>query len=87
VLFGSYAYGQPDADSDVDLLVMMDTPLRNVQQAAEIRKAVQFPFAVDLLVRTPQQLAERLRMGDAFFQEIISRGLSLYEANHARVGE
>ena len=48
-LFGSFAYGTPTPDSDVDLLIAMDTSLRNVQQAVEIRKAVAFPFPVDLM--------------------------------------
>jgi len=34
-LFGSYAYGQPRPESDVDLLVVMETPLRNREQAAQ----------------------------------------------------
>ncbi len=59
-LFGSFAHGTPTSDSDVDLLVAMDTALRNVQQAVEIRQAVDFPFPVDLLVRTPKQIAPRL---------------------------
>ena len=66
VLFGSYAYGTPTPDSDVDLLVVMETPLRNVEQAVEIRKVVDFPFPVDLLVRTPQHIAERVALGDVF---------------------
>jgi uncharacterized protein len=71
-LFGSFAYGTPTPDSDVDLLIAMDTALRNVQQAVEIRKAVAFPFPVDLLVRTPQQIAERLALGDVFFHEVLT---------------
>ena len=70
-LFGSFAHGTPTSDSDVDLLVAMDTALRNVQQAVEIRKAVAFPFPVDLLVRTPKQIAERLVLGDGFFRHVL----------------
>ena len=76
VLFGSYAYGTPTPDSDVDLLVVMETPLRNVEQAVEIRKAVDFPFPVDLLVRTPQHIAERVALGDVFLREISRKGWS-----------
>jgi predicted nucleotidyltransferase len=84
-LFGSFAHGTSMADSDVDLLVAMDTPLRNVHQAVEIRKAVDFPFPVDLLVRTPKQIAERLALGDGFFRNVLSQGVVLYEATDARV--
>ncbi|MFN3762772.1 MAG: nucleotidyltransferase family protein [Anaerolineae bacterium] len=86
ILFGSHAYGTPDPDSDVDLLIEMETSLRSVEQAVAIRQAVDFPFPTDLLVRTPQQIAERLQMGDPFFLEILSRGKVLYEAEHERMG-
>jgi uncharacterized protein len=79
ILFGSYAYGEPSPDSDVDLLIMMDTVLRPVEQAVAIRTAVEFPFPVDLLVRTPEQLSERLSLGDPFFHEIVEKGIVLHE--------
>jgi predicted nucleotidyltransferase len=79
-LFGSYANGTPTADSDVDLLVAMETPLRSVDQAVKIREAIHFDFPLDLLVRTPEQLQKRLKMGDPFIQEIVAKGKVLYEA-------
>jgi uncharacterized protein len=86
LLFGSYASGSPTPDSDVDLLVTMDTDLRPVEQAVAIREAIEFRFPLDLLVRTPEQLAERARLGDAFFQEILDRGVVLYEDADKGVG-
>lgn len=80
VLFGSYAYGIPTPDSDVDLLMVMETPLRHVEQAVEIRKAVDFPFPVDMLVRTPRHLAARLALGDVFLREVLTKGVVLYAA-------
>jgi predicted nucleotidyltransferase len=85
VLFGSYAYGTPTPDSDVDLLVVMETQLRHVEQAVEIRKAVDFPFPVDLLVRTPQHIAERVALGDVFLREVLTKGVVLYAANDSRM--
>jgi uncharacterized protein len=84
-LFGSFAYGTPTPNSDVDLLIEMDTALRSVQQAVEIRKAIDFPFPVDLLVRTPTQIAARLALGDVFFREVLTKGVVLYETTDARV--
>ena len=81
-LFGSYAYGKATADSDVDLLVEMETSLRGVEQAVEIRRAIDLPFPTDLLVRTPDQVAERLAMGDVFLREIVSKGRLVYEATN-----
>ena len=86
VLFGSYAYGTPTPDSDVDLLVVMETPLRHVEQAVEIRKVVDFPFPVDLLVRTPQHIAERVALGDIFLRDVLAKGVVLYTADNAGMG-
>jgi len=85
ILFGSYAYGQPGADSDVDILVVM--PARNQHaQAVKIRLAVPAPFPMDLLVRTPKKMQQRLEEGDSFLREVVSRGKILYEKAHRRVG-
>jgi predicted nucleotidyltransferase len=85
ILFGSYAYGRPHPDSDVDLLVVM--PARNPHdQAARIRLAVPAPFPMDLVVRTPQTLRWRLREGNSFLSEAVSRGKVLYEKVDGRVG-
>ncbi len=85
ILFGSYAYGTPHADSDVDILVVM--PCRNqIDQACRIDDAVDPPFPLDLIVRAPQNLAWRLREGDLFHTEIVTKGKVLYEKNDARMG-
>jgi predicted nucleotidyltransferase len=78
ILFGSYAYGKPKPESDVDLLVVMDTPLRNSAQAAQIARATDYHFGMDLLVRRPKQLAERVALGDSFLREIIEKGKVVY---------
>src|SRR5437764_14706134 len=73
ILFGSFAYGTPHAESDVDILVVM--PARNQHtQAARIRWAVPVPFPMDLIVRTPQSLRWRLEEGESFHTEIVTRG-------------
>src|ERR1700683_4493308 len=65
ILFGSFAYGTPHADSDVDLLVIM--PARSQgSQAYKIRLALTAPFPMDLIVRTPATLEWRLEEGDSF---------------------
>src|SRR5438128_3994695 len=85
ILFGSYAYGQPHADSDVDILVVM--PARNqIDQAIRIDQEIDPPFPLDLIVRTPKTLAWRLKDGDYFLQEIVARGKVLYEKIDPGVG-
>lgn len=83
ILFGSYAYGQPTEDSGVDILVVMPFDGSSRDQAVKIRTRIDTPVAMDLLVRTPEQISERLAMDDFFIREIIEQGKVLYEANHA----
>jgi uncharacterized protein len=85
ILFGSYAYGQPNEDSDVDLLVILPFEEMPVQTAVAIRQQIKPPFSLDLIARTPEQIQQRLKMGDFFIQDIISKGPILYEADYARV--
>src|SRR4029077_13321543 len=69
ILFGSHAYGQPHADSDVDILVLMPTR-SEIDQAVRIDREIDAPFPLDLIVRRPKTLAWRLREGDTFLEEI-----------------
>ena len=85
ILFGSYAYGRPTADSDVDLLVILPHEGHAAVQAAKIRKTVRAGFPMDLVVRSPQTIRQRLAMGDFFIKDVLKRGKSLYEASDARV--
>ena len=80
ILFGSYASGVPSPDSDVDLLVVLPHRDKGWRVATQIRRRVRPTFAMDLIVRTPEQLRERRALGDPFVQEILERGHVLYEA-------
>ena len=79
ILFGSYAYGKPTADSDVDLLVVLKFNGRPVDKAYEIRCTTESTFPLDLLVRSPSSLNRRIALGDAFLKELVERGKVLYE--------
>ena len=80
VLFGSYAHGKPRPESDVDLLVVMDTPLRETEQAVQICQKIEYLFGLDLIVITPQRLSQRQELGDSFLREIVQTGRVVYEA-------
>ena len=80
-LFGSYAWGQPTPDSDVDLLIVMPFDGKSVAKSVEMRLKVRPPFPVDLLVRTPDKVRERLSLGDPFIRSILEEGKVLYEAD------
>ena len=83
ILFGSYAHGKPTRDSDVDLLVIIPHKGLSADKATEIRLRVRAPFPMDLLVRSPQKIRQRLAWGDCFIQEVLEKGTVLYEARRS----
>ena len=85
ILFGSYAYGAPHADSDVDILVIM--PARNqIDQAVKIELVCDPPFPLDIIVRTPHNMKWQLAERQSFLTEITTKGKVLYEKKHSGVG-
>ncbi|MCC6359365.1 MAG: nucleotidyltransferase domain-containing protein [Phycisphaerales bacterium] len=81
VLFGSQAYGQPTADSDVDLLIVSEGAEETFKVAAELYYALSpRDFGIDLVVMTPATFHERRKKFDPFFQEITTKGHVLYGA-------
>lgn len=80
ILFGSYAHGNPTPDSDVDLLVIVDSEASPRERSwAVSRLLLPRPFPVDILVKTPQEIQKALDEGDFFIQEIINQGIVLYD--------
>ena len=80
VLFGSYAYGNPTQDSDVDLLVIMESDKSAHARSMQISEILYpRPFPLDIIVRTPAEVEERMAMGDCFIEEILTKGKTLYE--------
>lgn len=82
ILFGSHAYGQPTLESDIDLLIVMNFEGSPIQQAIKISRELGLVTPMDLLVRTAEQVRERLRIEDPFIREIVEHGKVMYEANH-----
>jgi predicted nucleotidyltransferase len=82
ILFGSYAYGHPTADSDVDFLIVHPARTRSQRMNVAIKASTALeprPFPVDILVRSAQKIRQRVKMGDGFLQEISQRGRVVYE--------
>lgn len=80
ILYGSYAYGKPTRDSDIDILIIKQTSKRPIDRRVSIRKIVDIrqPISFSPFVITPKELYKRLKIGDQFIQEIISKGKVLY---------
>jgi poly(A) polymerase Pap1 len=85
ILFGSYAYGIPRQGSDIDLLIIMPYEGSHVDQAVKIHQALNYMPSLDLMVRTLEEVRQRIEMGDSFMREVVERGKVLYAANHAGV--
>ena len=81
ILFGSYAYGEPDEDSDIDLLIVKDTDKRPIERWMEVKRLLRDRnrrISVSPLVYTPKELEERLAIKDFFIQEVLEKGKVLY---------
>ena len=77
ILFGSRAYGNPSKESDIDLLIVMETDLSVKQQAFLIRREITSTVPVDIIVRTPAQVDERIKIGDTFTKTAYETGIEL----------
>jgi predicted nucleotidyltransferase len=83
ILFGSFAYGTATPDSDVDLLVIMETNATSPERSWSVsRLLIPRPFPVDILVKTPAEIERALAKGDFFVREVLARGKVLYERHH-----
>jgi uncharacterized protein len=83
ILFGSYAYGSPGPDSDIDLLIIKDTPDRFIDRLRAVRRMLSDPLRtipIETIVLTPDELSGRLAIGDQFLAEIVEKGRVLYAA-------
>jgi predicted nucleotidyltransferase len=88
ILFGSHAYGKPTAWSDVDILVVMDTPKgEEFEKSLEIRKSLpSLTFGLDVIVRSRKVIERRKKLGDWFLVDVTEKGKVLYERSHRRMG-
>jgi|ERR1044071_6462337 predicted nucleotidyltransferase len=82
ILFGSYAYGKPNGDSDVDFLVVVPQKTREARHKIYIKasKALDpHTFPCDIVVRSQRDIPWRIKEGDFFLQDILENGRVLYE--------
>ena len=83
ILFGSYAYGTHDRDSDIDLLIIKDTQERPIDRRFAVSRIVSDPKRIipfEPIVLTPNEINERLEVRDQFIKEILQKGEILYAA-------
>lgn len=77
ILYGSYAYGKPTRDSDIDLFIIKDTDKRRVERYVEVSRLIYEHgrhISIQPNIYTPKELDERLNIGDDFVEEVLSKG-------------
>ena len=81
ILFGSYAYGFPGPDSDIDLLIIKETTERFIDRWVTVQGILTGThrfLPLETLILTPGEIDERLAIGDQFIAEILQKGEVLY---------
>ena len=81
ILFGSYAWGEPGPDSDIDFLIIKDTSERFIDRYVKVQHILtgtHHGYPVETLVLTPREIENRIAIGDKFIGEILDRGEPLY---------
>ena len=79
ILFGSHAYGKVHPDSDIDLLVIWDTPLKYSERLRCISRLITpRPAPVDIVVKTPYEIEKSIKRVDPFIHEILKKGIPVY---------
>jgi len=81
ILFGSYAYGTPTVDSDIDLLILMDTDQKPIRMAAQIAAAIPHLLPLDIMVWKPSDFVQSVARQAVFATEVMTKGVILYEAH------
>jgi predicted nucleotidyltransferase len=80
ILFGSRARGEARADSDVDLLVILPSVDDKRRTAIAIRRALNgLPASKDIIVTTPQEIAEKGDVIGLVFRPALREGKVIYE--------
>ncbi len=81
IIFGSYAWGSPSKDSDLDLFIIKETKEKHRERAVNLRRILSKEnefVAMDILVYTPEELAQRSKIGDSFIGKILKKGKLVY---------
>lgn len=82
ILYGSYAYGKPDKDSDIDLFIIKETRKRRIERFCDVSRLLRDIKGISIqpVVFTKDEIAKRLELEDDFIKKILAKGEVLYES-------
>jgi len=79
ILFGSYAYGKTTQNSDLDILVIMNTELNAASRNRLVSRLINpRPIPMDIIVKTPTEISILQKKVDPFINEVLNKGFVLY---------
>ena len=83
ILFGSYVSGNPTKDSDLDLLIIINTKAKGIKRYAMVSELLEpRKIPMDIIVKTPEELEDRTKKFDPFIRNILKTGKILYEKSY-----
>jgi predicted nucleotidyltransferase len=81
ILFGSLARGEITEGTDIDLFIIKnDPPELGVDRIRELDAMIKYTLATDFIVYRPEEVEQRVKLGDPFIKEILEEGKVLYDA-------
>ncbi len=81
ILFGSLAKGRVNRGTDIDLFIIKsDVPEFGVDRIRQLDALIKYGLATDFIVYKPEELEQRLKLGDPFVKSILKEGKVLYAA-------
>ncbi len=81
ILFGSYARGDADEYSDIDLILVADTERKFVTRFEDFWPLINAVHkSIDLLIYTPTELKEMVERDNPFVTHALAEGVVIYEA-------
>lgn len=82
-VFGSYARGEQDSLSDVDLVIIKETDRPFFERIKEALSFIEEHGAIDLLVYTPAEFEHMKDVQNAFIELLLEEGICIYDAETA----
>ncbi len=80
ILFGSYAAGNPNEDSDLDFILIKNTNLPKLNRSAEVRKLFyRVAIPMDFKIYTPEEFDDEVKNKYSFLNSALENSRVLYE--------